>query len=604
MTTLTVTATQGGATQNGMALRVFVLTGAAAVAAQTGAATNNQFASATTWTQSITTTAGSNVYGTASHGGSITDTASNSTIVDSINDATNGETYVTFKALNVTSGATSRGFTTNLATSGPFAQLEVLATGTLAEDASSPAVVSTTSAQTVTTASFTPPPGSLLVALVPSDGGTGSSTTMSVTDNLGTHLNWTEKVKNNPSSGDYAGVWIADVPAAAAGAASAQPGRTWLRRFHHPQQLLPPAAVAAAAAPAAPQVLLPQHRNIPPGRARLGSAGALAAGILAVTTLSPQPSAVPPARPAPSIAHPAPHRAVFRRAIVPPQLPFLTAKLPPTAISPRPPHRAVARWVLAVTTLSPQPSSVPAPLWRQPVAPRPAHRAIWRQIAGPAPAAVAVTAVPPARPQPVINRPPAPHRATGKGILATTTLSPQPSRVPPPQWRQPFAPRPPHRAVWRVIASAPPAVVAVTSVPPSRPAPVTNRPPAPHRAITRRITGAAAPLAPPSRPLPVINRPPAPHRAVARWVLAKTTLSAQPARVPGPQWRQPFAPRPPHRAIWRAVAGAAPPPPPFTIGALTAATTSLAALTTADARGGSSAGTLTASDQRTGGPGG
>jgi hypothetical protein len=42
--------------------------------------------------------------------------------------------------------------------------------------------------------------------------------------------------------------------------------------------------------------------------------------------------------------------------------------------------------------------------------------------------------------------------------------------------------------------------------------------------------------------------------------------------------------------------------PPFTIGVLTAADAALAVLTAADARGGITAGTLTANDTRTGGP--
>src|SRR5215472_5752051 len=207
---ITVTATQGGSTANGFALRVFVLTGARQVSAQSGASTNNQFTNATSFTQSITTTAGSNVYGASARSpATAAATGSNTTIVDDVNDTTNNERYTTFKALNVTGAATIRGYTCATA-SGPFAQLEILAAGTLAEDASAPAGVNTTGAGPLTTASFTPPGGSLLVALIGSDGGVGV-TTFSVS-NTGTALNWTEKVKNNPSGGDYAGVWVADVP--------------------------------------------------------------------------------------------------------------------------------------------------------------------------------------------------------------------------------------------------------------------------------------------------------------------------------------------------------------------------------------------------------
>lgn len=268
---MTVTATQGGSTGNGLLLRVFVLTGAKTAASQTGASTNNQFASVTTFAQSITTSAGSNVYGAASHGSGTTDTGSNATIVDSLDDSTNGWHYDTFKALNVTAAATTRGFTLSpTAQSGPFAQLEVLAAGTLAEDASAPAVASTLTAITVTTASFTPPAGSLLVALVGSNGG-ATVTTMTVS---GGSLSWSEKVKNNPSGGDYAGVWIAQVPAATA-----------------PSGIL---AQAAYAPPAAPRQILPQVITGPvaaPGVANAGLAAGTAAALDATVSIVGSPNA-------------------------------------------------------------------------------------------------------------------------------------------------------------------------------------------------------------------------------------------------------------------------------------------------------------------------
>src|SRR5215469_9099840 len=96
---ITVTATQGGSTANGFALRVFVITGAKAVASQTGASVSQDVANSTTFTQSITTTAGSNVYGASSRSSnSIASTGSNATIVDDIQDGTNLERYVTWKA--------------------------------------------------------------------------------------------------------------------------------------------------------------------------------------------------------------------------------------------------------------------------------------------------------------------------------------------------------------------------------------------------------------------------------------------------------------------------------------------------------------------------
>lgn len=211
---ITVTATQGGTTANGLALRVFVLTQAAAT--QNGATANAAINSSTAFTASITTTqTGSRVYGAAANGSNSSfSAAASTTLVDDIADATNTERYGTFKATSLTGtpGATILGLTAAAASTGPLAMAEIKTAGTLTEDGSAPAVASTTSATTVTTASFTPPGGSLLVALVASDGGAGV-TTMTVS---GGGLTWTEQVKNNPSAGDYAGVWIAQVAAGSA----------------------------------------------------------------------------------------------------------------------------------------------------------------------------------------------------------------------------------------------------------------------------------------------------------------------------------------------------------------------------------------------------
>src|SRR5579864_8296411 len=222
---ITVTATQGGSTAAGMALRVFVLTQAAAT--QNGATANTLFLGVTSFTLSITTTqTGSRVYGASAPTPSNTMTAAAlTTLVDSVADGTNNEQYVTFKATSLTGtpGATTLGFTATSASSGPFAMAEIKTAGTLTEDASAPAVVSTTSTTTVTTASFTPPAGSLLVALVASDGGTGT-TTMALSD-TGGHT-WAELVKNNAVAGDYAGVWIAQIAAGGAVSGQVQPRAT------------------------------------------------------------------------------------------------------------------------------------------------------------------------------------------------------------------------------------------------------------------------------------------------------------------------------------------------------------------------------------------
>jgi len=244
-----ITATQGGSTAAGIALRIYVLIQAAAT--QNGGTSNNQFLNATSFTQSVTTTqTGSRVYGaSAVFGNNSATAAAATTVADNIADTVNNGRYVTFKAtaLTGTPGATTLGFTV-ASSSGPFAQAEILSAGTLTEDNSAPPPVSDTGNTFVSCANFSPPGGSLLVALVSSDGG-AAVTTMTVS---GGGLTWTELVKNNPSAGDYAGVWIAQVQAAGGGVTQARPGQTWLRRFHHRQQILAPAPAPATPAAVAP----------------------------------------------------------------------------------------------------------------------------------------------------------------------------------------------------------------------------------------------------------------------------------------------------------------------------------------------------------------
>ena len=210
---ITVTATQVGSPANGMALRIFILTGAAAAAAQTGAAPSATFStSVTSFTATgVVQQASSFIYGAVIHGNSADTASGGTTVVDDIADATNGERYCTFKKITgVTAGSQALGTTAGSSTGGA-AWLEALASGTLAEDtADAPAVASTTAATAITSASFTPPPGSLLVALVSADGGSGVNT-VTVT---GGGYAWTEKSKANGATNDYAGVWIADGPAA------------------------------------------------------------------------------------------------------------------------------------------------------------------------------------------------------------------------------------------------------------------------------------------------------------------------------------------------------------------------------------------------------
>lgn len=213
----TVTATQGGATENGMALVVKVLTGAAA--SQPGAV-----AEALSATPSLPITpadSGSWVYGAALASSTILSPLANTT--NEQNSGLAGVGYIAFRSTAVTTGGTPATYGEGGSTHGiGIALAEIIAAGTLAEDASSPAPVAAAAVTTLTTAAFTPPAGALLVAVIAANGNVGT-TTMALTDTSGLGLTWTEQSKANGSSSGYAGVWTAQVPAAA----SSGPNQAW-----------------------------------------------------------------------------------------------------------------------------------------------------------------------------------------------------------------------------------------------------------------------------------------------------------------------------------------------------------------------------------------
>ena len=220
---LDVRATQSGSTFNGMALAVKVLTGAHAT--QNGAVA---FANViTTPSLGITPNAnGSIVYGSIvnANGTTLWTALASTTFIQNISDVTNGSCYGTYRSTATTTASSpiTLGASAPSGTAGGISQAEILTSGTLAEHASAPTAVSTDAAQTVATAIFTPPAGSLIVAIVSSDGGVGICN-MTV---VGGGLTWTELVKANDSGDGYAGVWIARVPGTEAGGLTQTVGQT------------------------------------------------------------------------------------------------------------------------------------------------------------------------------------------------------------------------------------------------------------------------------------------------------------------------------------------------------------------------------------------
>lgn len=201
--TVTAAAVSGAGLLNGINLRLWVVLGAmprllqnATGVSQSGAAAHQA---------SITSTAGSEVFGALFGTASFTFDAG-STAVDNVNDATNSCQYGSFKS--VASGTRNVGSSAPT-TNGGMAGFEVKALGTISEDASAPAVATNKTGTTVTSPSFDPPGFTLLVAAVSLLGVSGVSTA-TLTDSLG--LTWTEKIAGHASSAGYAGIWIADMP--------------------------------------------------------------------------------------------------------------------------------------------------------------------------------------------------------------------------------------------------------------------------------------------------------------------------------------------------------------------------------------------------------
>lgn len=212
-----------GGTNSVPKLRVLTFSGASSPSAQLsggGHGSNDPNTSITQYSCSIPVQAtnsyvvGSLVVGPS--GQTITALA-NSTILDSIQDSTNNLTHGSFISSAKTSATGSATYGSSLAfgSDGVVACCEILqASGqTLTRQTSrEPAVVNTTTANSVTTASFTPNSGDLLVALV--DGLEASSGTVSDSSSM----TWTKIVDDTVDG--YAGIFVAQVASGVTGSAA------------------------------------------------------------------------------------------------------------------------------------------------------------------------------------------------------------------------------------------------------------------------------------------------------------------------------------------------------------------------------------------------
>lgn len=203
-----VTATQTASAEAGMAMVLKVVTGASGAIGATALATG-----ATPNTAITPQATGSWVYGCLleSTTTALTAEAVNSPFEQAVTGA--GLGFYQFRTISTTTASTPVTMGATGTTHGLHIVLcEILSAGTLAEDASSPAVSGFVNATSATTAAFTPPWSSLLVLMVNTNGNATVSA-ISVTDTSGLSLNWVQQVSEEPAGGGgYSGVWTAQLP--------------------------------------------------------------------------------------------------------------------------------------------------------------------------------------------------------------------------------------------------------------------------------------------------------------------------------------------------------------------------------------------------------
>jgi hypothetical protein len=249
---MTVTATQGGTAQAGTVLSVLLYSGAASVASiASGGKTASLVSSSNAAGQlSITPNAtGSIIAGSATSGGTSIWVANGSTtMLGNVYNSSTPSEIGAFKSSSTTTASTPVTIGASSPTNGtPQVVLaEILAAGTLVEDtANEPAAATSTTATAVTTGSFTPNPGDLIVAVVATGGGNSGTTSITLSNTGG--LSFTTLVTSTSSFYGCNAVYIAQMPGGTVPQQFPQPGGlTWRRRFRKPQQPSPPSTVVGS----------------------------------------------------------------------------------------------------------------------------------------------------------------------------------------------------------------------------------------------------------------------------------------------------------------------------------------------------------------------
>lgn len=216
MTSYTVTGTATNNTFTGGMLKVYVLDNASI------AGTPAVGSSTTAYNCSVTPSQNNSFfYGIAAN--EIASTAftaeANTTISDQGSVSGGGAQAA---AYHTTAGSSSPGTPITIGSTTTFAgdygtvAMEILASGgTQSIDGSSPAAIISTTLTSFTTASFAPPGGNILVAVLCANGN-GSANVCVGTVSSTPSLTWTEQIKVNSTvdaTNSYIGVWTATAPA-------------------------------------------------------------------------------------------------------------------------------------------------------------------------------------------------------------------------------------------------------------------------------------------------------------------------------------------------------------------------------------------------------
>lgn len=210
MTSLTVTVSMGGASTVGLFGNVAVLSGALIAASQTGvvnSADNSTHPPDVPITPGVT---GSWVYAATDYGPNtaIGGIVAGTTVDESFSNANIAGAI--YHAGPVTGGVLIQpGGTTPTCVAGLSAIAEILASSTIVLQTSPIPFLSNT-ATSVTSASFSPAPGTLLVVGGAGYGGGAGTDTISISDSFG--LTWRQLVVRNTAGQGASSIWVADAP--------------------------------------------------------------------------------------------------------------------------------------------------------------------------------------------------------------------------------------------------------------------------------------------------------------------------------------------------------------------------------------------------------